>query len=90
MDSLVYSKIYAYLNKYIIDQQHGVLPRLSTSTNLVVYIEDIMRPLNKDMSVHSIYTDLTRAFDTVNIDLLLRKLQGYGTKWFGSYLKGRK
>ena len=51
--------------------------------------------LNKDMSVHSIYTDLTRLFDAVNIDLLRRKLEGCGIngsllKWVCSYLNGRK
>ena len=45
-----------------------------------------MRALNKDMSVHSIYTDLTREFNTVNIDLLLRKLEGYGIN--GPFLSG--
>ena len=32
-----------------------------------------MRALNKDISVHFLHTDLTRAFDTINIHLLLRK-----------------
>ena len=67
MDCLVYNEISIYVNKYIINQQHGFLPGRSTCTNLVVYIDDIMSSLNKGISVHAVYTDLTRAFDTVKL-----------------------
>ena len=36
MDCLVCSKLSAYLNKYIIDQQHGFLPGLSTTLLKIV------------------------------------------------------
>ena len=95
MDCLVYNKISIYVNKYIINIQHGFLPGRSTCTDLVVYIDDIMSSLNKGLSVYAVYTDLTRAFDTVNICFLLRKLEGIGIngmqlKWFASYLTDRK
>ena len=47
-----------------------------------------MRALNKDMSVNSIYTNLTRAFDTVNIYLLFRILKGYGMNELIAVLPG--
>lgn len=45
--------------------------------------------------VHSIYTDFSKVFDTVNIEILLFKLRGLGFggtthRWFRSYLTDRK
>ena len=41
-----------------------------------------------------IFPDFSKAFDTVNHDILLKKLQAYGIRgqtleWFASYLDGR-
>ena len=50
--------------------------------------------INKSSST-SIFIDLTKDFDTVDIDLLLTKMKKYGIqntelRWFENYLKGRK
>lgn len=44
--------------------------------------------------MHAIYSDFSKAFDTVDIDILLSKLQKFGIEdsllnWFKSYLRGR-
>ena len=66
----------------------------STLTNLCVYLEDISEAVNKGMNVDAIYTDFSRAFDVVNFNLLIKKLNCYGVKgnllrWTESFLKGR-
>ena len=50
---------------------------------------------NKSIYTLGIFIDLTKAFDTCDIDILLKKLDDYGfrgisNQWFENYLKGRK
>lgn len=95
LDHLVYDKIAPLLCKYVVTQQHGFMPKKSTITNLSIYHDFLVEHLNRGLAIDSIYTDLSRAFDTVNINLLLRKLQAYGVcgttlSWFSSFLKDRE
>lgn len=94
-DCLVYTKMFKYFRKFIVENQHGFINGRSTVTNLAIYSEYIYNHLNNSVPVDSIYTDFSRAFDVVNLNLLGRKLEAYGIggsllRWFESYLNGRK
>ena len=58
-------------------------------------VEDWRDALDKDMLVGSVFIDLSKAFDTVNHRILLRKLAKYGIRggeleWFRNYMSCRK
>lgn len=78
----------------IISNQHGFVPGKSVSSNLLEYSHYISDNLSGNTQVDSIYLDLTKAFDRLNHQILLDKLNGYGIlgslhKWFASYLLDR-
>ena len=58
-------------------------------------MDNIYEKLDANQTVVGIYLDLTKAFDTVNHDILLYILQNYGIRgtayqWFKSYLSNRQ
>ena len=62
---------------------------------MIEITEQIKESIDSGKFGCGIFIDLKKAFDTVNHDILLKKLEHYGIrgsmlKWFESYLKGRK
>ena len=97
LERIVAKQLVAYLNV------HGLLPRLqsayrsrhSTETALLKVTSDILSALdNGDLAALALL-DLSAAFDTVDHDILLRRLRisyginGVALQWFRSYLDGR-
>jgi hypothetical protein len=75
--------------------QFGFQKRKSTSDAVLNFVEYIYSCLNSKSHALSIFIDLRKAYDTVNHNILLRKLYKYGIrglplKWFESYLRNRK
>ena len=71
--------------------------RLNVSTNNAVksITENIQTQLDKGKYCARVFVDLRKAFDTIDHNILLRKLDYYGIRaianeWFCSYLKKRK
>ena len=69
--------------------------RLNVSTNTMSITENIQTQLDKGKYCVGVFVDLKKAFETVDHNILLRKLDYYGIRgianeWFCSYLKKRK
>ena len=74
--------------------QHGFVKRRSTTTNLLELSSFVIRGFRNNKQTDVIYTDFSKAFDSVNHSLLLHKLDiiGFPTtliRWISSYLKHR-
>lgn len=94
-EKLVLKNIRPIINRHICHQQHGFMPRRSTASNLNKYVSMIAETLDRGQEVHAIYTDFSKAFDTVDHGILIHKLKKIGLnanliKWFISYVTNRK
>ena len=75
--------------------QFGFRKKHSTAHALLNIIELIKSALDQSKFACGIFVDFSKAFDTVDHQILLQKLshygiRGVGNKWFESYLSGRK
>ena len=70
------------------------IPNLSTKKATYSLTNNIHMAWNKKIHIGRIFCDLTKAFNCVNHDLLMAKLEHYGIQleynWLKSYLIGRK
>ena len=86
---------FANKHKLLYSYQFGFRERYSTSLAMIYLVDKISQSLDDGHYVLRLYLDSTKAFDTVNHQILLQKLQHYGIrrvvlKWFESYLSCRE
>ena len=84
--------------EHLLDQrQHGFLRNKSCTTNMVNFSDNLVVSINEchSLGIDVIYFDFSKAFDSVNHDLILHKLKhlynidGRFLKFIRSYLCGR-
>lgn len=94
LEKIVYESIYPIIAQSLPEEQHGFARGRSTTTNLGVFISDVLKGMEMSAQVDVIYTDFEKAFDRVDHVILLRKLQGLGIqgdllRWVQSYIENR-
>ena len=82
-------------NHLLSKNQHAYRKFLSTTTCLFELITKIHTNLDKKILTAIASLDLSKAFDSINHDFIIEKLQNLGmdlsvTQWINSYLKNRK
>ena len=93
----MHSRLYEFFTKsnLFYELQFGFRSKLSTNHALLSIVEDIRTSLDKGEFACGVFIDLEKAFDTVNHQILLGKLEHYGIRgisndWLRSYLSARK
>ena len=97
IEKCVFMQVYQYFerNKLIFGSQYGYRKDHSTETACLELIDKLHKHLDDSQSPFCIFIDLSKAFDTINHQILLSKLKYYGlddhaVTWFKSYLSDRK
>lgn len=96
-EKVIYTRLFNQVKDDISINQHGFMRGRSITSNLMLYTNYVTNAFEDGLrvDVHTVYTDFSKAFDKVNIHILLRKLAHYGVagnlyKWMISYLIGRQ
>ena len=97
IEKLMHKRLYQFLEDHniLFENQFGFRKNNSTSYALMEITERIKETIDESKFGCGIFIDLKKAFDTVNHNILLTKLEHYGIRgvlldWFKSYLTGRK
>ena len=95
-ERIMQKRLVAYCDEFslIYHKQFGFQKNKSTSDAILLFTEQCYQSLENRNNLISIYLDFSKAFDTVNHEILTSKLRKYGfrgsiNKWFASYLCDR-
>jgi hypothetical protein len=96
LEIIVHRQLVEYLeDKNLLEEcQSGFRARHSCETALQWVVSSWKRSLGEGKMIGVVFLDLRRAFELVNRDILIKKMEWYGIKgvvlsWFKSYLENR-
>lgn len=94
-EKLVKDNLFHHIKNTISTRQHGFYPGRSTTTNLAILTNFVAHSIEAGDSVQIVYTDFSKAFDKIDHQKLILKLDRLNcnylpTRWISSYLSDRK
>ena len=94
---MIYRRLIKFIGKndILYDLKYGFCNKHSTQHAILDFVNTIHSNLDNRKYSCGIFIDLKKAFDTVNHEILLTKLEHYGIRgvinsWFRSYLSDRR
>ena len=96
-EKIIFNQTYSYFDDHnlFFGNQYGLRNKHSTELAVLEVIDRITNQLDKGQTPINIYLDLSKAFDTLDHDILINKLQYYGVhgsalRLLKNYLTERK
>ena len=96
-EKAVFNRLTSFIEnkKMLTSQQYGFRKQYSTYMALLDMYDNVSTAVDRNEFSLGIFIDLSKAFDTLNHEILLNKLQFYGVrgltfKWFESYVNNRQ
>ena len=91
----MHDQIYSYVDKYLSPYLFGFRKGYSTQHCLMVMLDKWHKAIDQGKFARALLTDLSKAFDCLNHELLIAKLEAYGFEngalsYIHSYLSDRK
>ena len=97
LERIIYTRLYKYIteNNLLYCKQFGFQKGHSPEHAILQLVEQINKSFEKKEFILGVFVDLSKAFDTVDHQILLKKLEYYGIagnnlRWFENYLKDQK
>ena len=80
LEKIIFTQLSSYFNeaKLFFDNQYGFRPKHSTEFAALELVDRIINHMDKYEVPINIFLDLTKAFDTIDHNILLHKLRFYG------------
>jgi len=89
LEKAVYIQLYEHCsnNNILVDEQFGFRNKLATTDAIFKLINETVIALNDKIMVGAIFCDLEKAFNSINHNILISKLNFHGVKgktllWF--------
>ena len=78
----MHSRLNTFLEKHMIifEKQYGFQKKKSTTLAIIDLINNIIQAFENKQYTAVTFLDFAKAFDTVNLDILLNKLSFYGIR----------